>query len=144
MKSIKNTIEIIKNSKSSKFIKNIEKKDKKYASTEKINRNTNNDTKVYYSTDIKNNKNNENNYKKKINYKPIKVKEEYDIIDNKYNFNIFSTKSKLGIKKNSYLTSSMKKNKNTSADKSQLSNLVPPKKLFKNKSILPPLQKKYN
>ena len=144
LKSIKNSIEIIKNSKSSKCIKNIIKRDKKIASTEKINRNTNNDIKVSYSMDVKNNKINENSYKKKLNYKPIKIKDEYDIMDNKLNLNIFSLKSKIGIKKSSYLTSSIKKNKNGVCDKSQFSQLIQPQKLSKNNSILPLIQQKYN
>ena len=128
--------------KSSKSTKNVEriKKEKKLLSTEKINRNLkNNDIKVSYSMDLKFNKVNEN--KKKINYKPIKIKEEYDDIENKLNFNLFSTKSKINTKKklsNSYLTS-IKKTKNASVDKSSF---IQPKRLFQNNSILPPIQNK--
>ncbi len=78
--------------------------------------------------------------KKKINYKPIKLKEEYDEIENKLNLNLFSTKSKINKKKlsNSYLTV-LKKSKNKSVDKSIF---IQPKKLFQNNSILPPIQNK--
>ena len=128
--------------KSSKSTKNVEriKKEKKLLSTEKINRNLkNNEIKVSYSMDLKFNKVNEN--KKKINYKPIKIKEEYDDIENKLNFNLFSTKSKINANKklsNSYLTS-IKKTKNASVDKSSF---IQPKRLFQNNSILPPIQNK--
>ena len=125
-----------KNSKSTKNIERI-KKDKKLSSTEKVNRNINNDIKVSYSMDIKSNKIYDSN-KKNVNYKPINIKDEYDEIDNKFNCNIFSSKSKIGIKKNTYLTS-IKKSKNSSLDKSQL---IPSKKLFQNNSILPPIQNK--
>ena len=125
-----------KNSKSTKNIERL-KKDKKLSSTEKVNRNINNDIKVSYSMDIKSTKIYDSN-KKKVNYKPINIKDEYDEIDNKFNCNIFSSKSKIGIKKSTYLTS-IKKSKNSSLDKSQL---IPSKKLFQNNSILPPIQNK--
>ena len=125
-----------KNSKSTKNIERI-KKDKKLSSTEKVNRNIKNDIKVSYSMDIKSTKIYDSN-KKKVNYKPINIKDEYDEIDNKFNCNIFSSKSKIGIKKSTYLTS-IKKSKNSSLDKSQL---IPSKKLFQNNSILPPIQNK--
>ena len=128
------------NNKSSKSTKNFENSNKKL-STDNINRNVKNinDLKVSYSVDLKFNKINENN-KKKINYKPIKLKEEYDEIENKLNLNLFSTKSKINKKKlsNSYLTV-LKKNKNKSVDKSIF---IQPKKLFQNNSILPPIQNK--
>ena len=125
-----------KNSKSTKNIERI-KKDKKLSSTEKVNRNIKNDIKVSYSMDIKSTKIYDSN-KKKVNYKPINIKDEYDEIDNKFNCNIFSSKSKIGIKKSTYLTS-IKKSKNSSLDKSQL---ISSKKLFQNNSILPPIQNK--
>ena len=120
--------------KTSKSTKNIERirKDKKFSSTDKINRNSKNDIiKVSYSMDIK------FNNKKKINYKPIKIKDEYD---DKLNFNLLSTKSIITKKKlsGSHLTS-IKKTKNNSVDKSQY---IPPKRLFQNISILPPIQNK--
>ena len=128
------------NNKSSKSTKNFENSNKKL-STDNINRNVKNinDLKVSYSVDLKFNKVNENN-KKKINYKPIKLKEEYDEIENKLNLNLFSTKSKINKKKlsNSYLTV-LKKSKNKSVDKSIF---IQPKKLFQNNSILPPIQNK--
>ena len=125
-----------KNSKSTKNIERL-KKDKKLSSTEKVNRNIKNDIKVSYSMDIKSTKIYDSN-KKKVNYKPINIKDEYDEIDNKFNCNIFSSKSKIGIKKSTYLTS-IKKSKNSSLDKSQL---ISSKKLFQNNSILPPIQNK--
>ena len=129
--------------KTSKSTKNIERiqKDKKFSSTEKINRNSKNDIKVSYSMDIKLNKINENNNKKKINYKPIKIKDDYDDIESKLNNNLLSTKSKIFPKKKlsgSYLTS-IKKTKNSSVDKSQF---IQPKRLFQNNAILPPIQNK--
>ena len=128
------------NNKSSKSTKNFENSNKKL-STDNINRNVKNinDLKVSYSVDLKFNKVNENN-KKKINYKPIKLKEEYDEIENTLNLNLFSTKSKINKKKlsNSYLTV-LKKSKNKSVDKSIF---IQPKKLFQNNSILPPIQNK--
>ncbi len=128
------------NNKSSKSTKNFENSNKKL-STDNINRNVKNinDLKGSYSVDLKFNKVNENN-KKKINYKPIKLKEEYDEIENKLNLNLFSTKSKINKKKlsNSYLTV-LKKSKNKSVDKSIF---IQPKKLFQNNSILPPIQNK--
>ena len=125
--------------KNSKSTKNIErpKKDKKVVSTEKIKRNSKvNEMKLSYSVDVKLNKINENINKNKLNYKPIKIKDEYEEIDSKLNIHLFSTKTKIGARK-SYLAS-MKKTKNSSMDKSQF---IQPKKLFQNNTILPPIQK---
>ena len=125
--------------KNSKSTKNIErpKKDKKVISTEKIKRNSKvNEMKLSYSVDVKLNKINENINKNKLNYKPIKIKDEYEEIDSKLNIHLFSTKTKIGARK-SYLAS-MKKTKNSSMDKSQF---IQPKKLFQNNTILPPIQK---
>jgi hypothetical protein len=101
----------------------------------------NNDLKVSYSLDIKSHKINENTINsKKINYKPIKLKEEVEDIENKFNSNLFSNKSKIESQKRlsvSYLTS-IKKTKNNSLDKSKF---IPPKRLFQNHSILPPIKK---
>ena len=132
---------IKKNSKSSNNVQRLSK-DKKFSSIDKINRNMkNNDLKVSYSLDIKSHKINENTINsKKINYKPIKLKEEVEDIENKFNSNLFSNKSKIESQKRlsvSYLTS-IKKTKNNSLDKSKF---IPPKRLFQNHSILPPIKK---
>ena len=134
-KDLENNI-VPKNSKSTKNIERL-KKDKKLLSTEKIKRNSKvKEMKLSYSVDVKLNKINENINKNNLNYKPIKMKDEYEEIDSKLNIHLFSTKTKIGARK-SYLAS-MKKIKNSSMDKSQF---IQPKKLFQNNTILPPIQK---
>ena len=70
--------------------------------------------------------------------KPIKIKDEYNDIENKLNENIFSSKSKIPTKRKLSLTSN-KKLKNNSLNKSQINN---PKRLFRNNSLLPLIQNK--
>ena len=130
---------LLKNRKSNKLEDKF-KRDKKFSSAEKINRNEIgklNDLKSSLTIDGKYNK--LNNNKNKINYKPMKIKYECEDVDNKVNVNanIFSTKSKTSSKK-IYITS-VKKAKNDLMEKS-LS--IQPKKLFSNNTILPPIQNK--
>ena len=136
IKEIENKINQI--SKSSKNIERLNK-EKKFSSTGKINRNMKkNNLKISSSIDVKYNKKDDNIilYKKKS--KPIKIKDEYNDIENKLNENIFSSKSKIPTKRKLSLTSN-KKLKNNSLNKSQINN---PKRLFRNNSLLPLIQNK--
>ena len=123
--------------KNSKSTKN-ETNDKKLSSCEKVKRNKKlTELKGSLSVDVKYNKINESKKKGKLNYKPIKIRDEYEDIDSKLNINIFNTKTKNSSKKN-YMTS-IKKAKNGSMDKSHC---IQPKKIFNNNTILPPIQNK--
>jgi serine/threonine protein kinase len=159
LQSIKNTNEFINKSKTFKFIsknnenaqnelgnflhknskstKN-EEKDKKISSCQRIKKKSKlAELKGSLSVDIKYNKINENHNISKLNYKPIKFKDDYEDIDSKLNINNFNIKSKNPAKK-IYVTS-IKKTKNNSMDKSHC---IQPKKLFHNNTILPLIQNK--
>jgi hypothetical protein len=131
--NIKNEFEPVKISKSTKVKGN--KKERKYSSMERINK-RNSKMKESFSLEKMYNPN-EN---QKINYKQVKIKDDNDEMINKLNSNIISGKTKFGFKKKlsaAYLTS-IRKNKKGSVD---MSILVPPKRLFHESSILPPIQK---
>ena len=130
----KNEFEPVKISKSTKVKGN--KKERKYSSMERINK-RNSKLKESFTLEKKYNPN-EN--QKKVNYKQIKLKEDNDEMINKLSGNLISGKTKFGSKKKlsaAYLTS-IRKNKKGSVD---MSILVPPKRLFHENSILPPIQK---
>jgi hypothetical protein len=129
----KNEFEPVKISKSTKVKGN--KKERKYSSMERISR-RNSRIKESFTLEKKYNPN-EN--QKKVNYKQIKLKDDNDEMINKLSVNLMG-KAKISPKKKltaSYLTS-IRKNKKGSVD---MSILVPPKRLFHENSILPPIQK---
>ena len=117
---------------------------KKYSSMEKLERNYNGKSlKMSYSIESKKNFEIDNNTEKKnLLYKPDKIRDDLEELNNKITINMLSTKQKIIPKSKmgkSYLTSvkKVKNGRTYSTDNS----FIKPKKLFSNNSVLPPIKK---
>ena len=111
---------------------------------EKLERNYNGKSlKMSYSLESKKNFEIDNNTEKKnLLYKPDKIRDDLEELNNKITINMLSTKQKIIPKSKmgkSYLTSvkKVKNGRTYSTDNS----FIKPKKLFSNNSVLPPIKK---
>ena len=119
---------------------------KKYSSMEKLERNIKGiaNLKISGSVEAKNNFEIANTEKKKMIYKPVKMRDEYKAIDNKINIPLFTAKPKHISQPKIVKTSwtSTKKGRSKRSNSIDNHRLIQPKKLFHNNNyILPPIRK---
>ena len=100
--------------------------------------------KISGSVEAKNNFEIANTEKKKMIYKPVKMRDEYKAIDNKINIPLFTAKPKHISQPKIVKTSLTSTKKGRSKRSNSIDNhrLIQPKKLFHNNHyILPPIRK---